>query len=104
MEHASVRAQGVMNEWNLRYWAGALTKEFNAVHDLAFSHYLAKTERERCEKQNIRLKGQLDEEAAAAKAEEASKLRAFDEAYKAAVARRRSNGSLGEGELGLTGW
>ena len=87
LAHAPECAQSILNQWGQMSRAGMQwTSGFDAVLDLACKYFDAKKHREHYEHlENIEgLKGKLDAEIADAKADEASKQRAFIEAYKAA--------------------
>jgi hypothetical protein len=93
LEHAPECAQGILNRWGYLHRAGKQwTEEFNTVLDLTFNYLDAKKQREQYEHLETKfgdLKGKLDAEVAEAKADEASKQRAFVEAYKAAEEKPR---------------
>ena len=85
-------AQGIVNQWGQMSREGMQwTPEFDAVLDLACKYLDAKKHREHDEHlETIEgLKGKLDAEIAKARADEATKQRAFVEAYKAAEEKPR---------------
>ncbi len=86
LEVAPECAQRVLNQWGRLHQTGVQwTEEFDTVLNLACNYCDAKEQRKQYERlETIRvLEGMLDAEIAEAKADEASKQRAFVEAYKA---------------------